>query len=349
MQGCSNEAILWHLGGILKVALITPYYRQQTRGNAVTVRRIERNLVAAGCRAAVYSLEEWSADGLRHGLEAFSPDCIHAFHAMQAGIPARQIAMELGIPYVVTFTGTDLYFAEDASAASIPAVLSGAAGLVVFHENLRHRLLRLLPHPALPVTVIPQGVTLPDSIPAETEGYFVFLLPAGLRPVKDVLSPLRPLQALYERYPGIRFHIAGPMLDSEYGAQVLRTLAEYPFARWLGEIPCDGMPALYGSSHVVLNSSLSEGGMANSLLEAMAAGRPVLASDIEGNRSLVHDGVNGLLYAGEEDFLERAELLLSDKALRQRLGAAGRQYVSEHCSPVAEAQGYLELYRHVVG
>lgn len=337
------------MGERLKIALITPSYRQQTRGNAVTVRRIERNLLAAGCRPAVFSLEEWGRDDLRQALEAFSPDCIHAFHAVYGGVPAREISMKLDIPYVVTLTGTDLFAQEDAEpSAAMVQVISGASALVVFHESLRQRLLRAYSQLA-PVVVIPQGVELPDSIPLEEAGGFVFLLPAGLRPVKDVLFPLAPLQSLASQYGGIRFFLAGPMLDNGYGARVLRTMAGYPFARWLGEIPFDGMPGLYGAAHVVLNCSHSEGGMANSLLEAMAWGRPVLASDIEGNRSLVRDGENGLLYSGEGDFREKAWMLLSDKGLRQRLSAAGRQYVMENCSPLAEAQRYQELYRNVIG
>lgn len=332
----------------MKVAMITPYYQQQTRGNAVTVRRIERNLAAAGCDVRVFSMEEWRMGGLRQRVAEFSPDCIHAFHALHGGIPAREMAEELGVPYVVTLTGTDLYSAEDVNTGStMLRVLSDAASLVVFHESLRQRILRILSQPAPPVTVIPQGVDLPGSVPPEVEGDFVFLLPAGLRTVKNVLFPLRPLQSLYDRYHGIRFHIAGPMLDNDYGAQVLQTLGEYPFARWLGEITFDEMPAFYGRSHVVLNSSVSEGGMSNSLLEAMALGRPVLASDIEGNRSLVHDGDNGLLYGSEEEFLSKAELLVKDQVLRQRLGSAGRRYVQENCSPAEEAICHMELYRNI--
>jgi glycosyltransferase involved in cell wall biosynthesis len=50
----------------------------------------------------------------------------------------------------------------------------------------------------------------------------------------------------------------------------------------------------------------------------------VLASDIEGNRSLIEDGVTGLLFSGPEDFAEKAARLLSDPGLRRRLGEAGR-------------------------
>jgi glycosyltransferase involved in cell wall biosynthesis len=106
---------------------------------------------------------------------------------------------------------------------------------------------------------------------------------------------------------------------------------------------------VYQEASVVLNTSRFEGGMANSLLEAMAWGRPVLASDIEGNRSLVTDGVTGLLYRDAGDFRDKAGMLIADPALRLKLGMAGHRLVEEHHSPEREAQAYLRLYGEIAG
>jgi glycosyltransferase involved in cell wall biosynthesis len=89
--------------------------------------------------------------------------------------------------------------------------------------------------------------------------------------------------------------------------------------------------------------------MANSLLEAMQLGIPVLAADIEGNRSLVIDGKNGLLYQDEESFISKAERLLLDAELRSALVLNGKRYVEENCSATREAASYVELYRKVTG
>lgn len=332
----------------MKVALITPYYLQSTRGNAVTVRRLERHLAAAGCRVGVFSPETHAGAGLLQGVREFAPDCIHAFHALHGGVPARQVARELGVPCLVTLTGTDLYAdAADDMAAMVEA-LAGAEAVVIFHETVRQRLLRLLPHPPREVAVIPQGVELPDVVAPEPAGDFVFFLPAGIRPVKNVLFPIAPLARLHAAHPQLRLRVAGPLLDDAYGRRVLAALAAAPFADWLGEVAFAEMPGQYAAAHVVLNTSISEGGMANSLLEAMAAGRPVLAADIEGNRSLIEDGVNGLLYRDERDFTLKAGQLLADRELRSRLGGAGRQFVADNCDTGDEAEKYLSLYRRAV-
>ena len=65
----------------------------------------------------------------------------------------------------------------------------------------------------------------------------------------------------------------------------------------------------------------------NAVLEAMAAGLPVVASDIPGNRGLVRSGRNGFLAAAEPELLERTLELIDDPALRARLGQAGKRMV----------------------
>jgi glycosyltransferase involved in cell wall biosynthesis len=104
------------------------------------------------------------------------------------------------------------------------------------------------------------------------------------------------------------------------------------------------MPALLEVADVVLNCSLSEGGMANSVLEALALGRAVLASDVPGNRSLVEDGVTGLLFGTPEELTAKADRLLEDPDLRARLGEAGRERVSARFGADREIDGYLAAY-----
>ncbi|MDP3544493.1 MAG: glycosyltransferase [Elusimicrobiota bacterium] len=65
----------------------------------------------------------------------------------------------------------------------------------------------------------------------------------------------------------------------------------------------------------------------NAVLEAMAAGLPVVASDNSGNRDAVQDGVTGFIVGSEVELLERCQQLIDDKALRLKLGAAGRERV----------------------
>ena len=331
----------------MKVALITPNYREQTRGNAVTVSRIERHLRNEGCTVRLFSLDLLLPEEILAGIREFSPDLVHAFHALHGGKVALHSSTWFGIPYIVTLTGTDIYGElSNGSSSLFAAVLAKAALITTFHDVVRCKLVASFPLLREKSRVVPQAVDLPEtgSCLESSAAGFNFLLPAGIRAVKNPLFALGPLAVLYEKYPHLRLQLAGPILDPVCGEALVAGLEQSPFAQWLGEVPRSEMTGLYLKSAVVLNTSLSEGGMANSLLEAMACGVAVLAADIEGNRSLVKNGLNGLTYGDEDDFIAKATELLLNDSLRKRLAKAGREYVSVNCSPVAETNGYLELY-----
>jgi glycosyltransferase involved in cell wall biosynthesis len=80
----------------------------------------------------------------------------------------------------------------------------------------------------------------------------------------------------------------------------------------------------------------------------MALGRPVLASDIPGNRALVEHDESGLRFATDEELAARALRLARDGALRARLGARGRARVEREFPPSRETDGYLAVYRRLV-
>jgi glycosyltransferase involved in cell wall biosynthesis len=93
----------------------------------------------------------------------------------------------------------------------------------------------------------------------------------------------------------------------------------------------DDVPAILAGSDILALPSKQEG-LARCIMEAMAAGKPVVATDIRGNRDLVVDGTTGFLVKlGDIDELARSILqLVRDPELRQRMGQAGRQRVAEY-------------------
>lgn len=84
--------------------------------------------------------------------------------------------------------------------------------------------------------------------------------------------------------------------------------------------------------------------MPNAVLEAMASGLPVVASDVAGNRDAVIHGVTGYLVKTEVELLERCQELLDDADLRRRLGAAGRERVRAEFSRERMLAGLSRLY-----
>lgn len=91
--------------------------------------------------------------------------------------------------------------------------------------------------------------------------------------------------------------------------------------------------------------------MGRVLLEAMAAGRPIVASRVDGIPHYVQDGVNGLLFESENvaDLAEKLDRVLSDAALRRTLGENGRRIVMEQYSEAAYARSMVTMFYEVLG
>lgn len=336
-----------------RVALITPFAFPSVRGNAITVERIARGLRGRGIDLRIWDLSVLPSATVEEEVAELRPTLIHAFHAFRVGPLALRLARRAEVPLLVTITGTDanhdLFDAE--RAPIVRRVLEGASAVTVFHQSMADRISQALPDLAARLTVVPQSAFFEkgagEPLPPASAGRAVgprLLFPAGIRPVKNPRFPLLPLDGVAPRHPGLTLSYVGPILDAREGEAFLAALRTRRWARYLGARPHHAMRALIADADVVLNCSVSEGGMANSVLEALALGRAVLASDIEGNRSLVEDGVTGFLFGTPEDFVRKLEALLGDPSLRLRLGAAGRERVTARFSPARELDGYLAMY-----
>ena len=335
-----------------QVCLLSPVPLDSPRGNSITVTRIAGSLRERGLDVCVRPADDI---GFAEGAAPGRPAVVHAFHAYRTGPRGAAVAAASRVPLVITLTGTDV--SDDLRDAERGRVvrqsLREAAAVTVFHDSVASEVLSVLPDLASRITVVPQSVVFPPKdanspAPALT-GEPCLLFPAGIRPVKRPLFPLDPLESLRREHPGLALWYAGPSLDARETQRLTQELSRRPWARNLGPVSHAVMPSLLSGADIVLNCSLSEGGMANAVLEAFALGRAVLASDIPGNRSLVEDGVTGLLFDSEAGLMRGAARLTGDPALRRRLGEAGRQLVESRYPPSRETDGYLSVYARVTG
>ncbi len=165
--------------------------------------------------------------------------------------------------------------------------------------------------------------------------------------VKDQLTLVRAFVRLLERRPEFRATARlvligeGPL--REQARQALGAAALEPFA-WLPGERSDVADILRGLDIFVLPSRAE--GLSNTILEAMASGLPVIATEVGGNPELVVHGVTGQLVPKEDpDVMAKAlEVYLDNTGLIAVHGAAGQKRVAESFSLDGMVGRYLALY-----
>ena len=110
------------------------------------------------------------------------------------------------------------------------------------------------------------------------------------------------------------------------------------------------MPAALAAMDAVVCASTRGEGLTGSVREALAMARPVVSTDVAGNRELVRNGETGLLVPpGDPQALAEAiSRLLADRDAAAAMGQAGRKLVLELCTDDARARQVEELYRELL-
>jgi glycosyltransferase involved in cell wall biosynthesis len=181
------------------------------------------------------------------------------------------------------------------------------------------------------------------GVPAEA----VVVLSVGrLVKEKGYETTVEIARCIAARHPQVLFLVAGDgPLRAALERQIHRT-GVGKTVRLLGERR--DVPVLLAAADLYLNTSLAEG-LSNSLMEAMAAGVPVLASAVGGTPELLQDGETGLLFPpGEEGIaVGKFERLLSDVQFRHTLGEHGRRAIAAY-SPEVMVSRLESLYRSLL-
>jgi glycosyltransferase involved in cell wall biosynthesis len=159
-------------------------------------------------------------------------------------------------------------------------------------------------------------------------------------------------QIVCREYSNVRFVLAGGVLNGETSALdgLRRRVTELGISdRVAIQEYCSEVPALLREFDIFVQPSLRPDPLPTTILEAMASGIPVVATNHGGAPEMVAAGVTGLLTPpGDARAMAAAILnLLREPALRLRMGAAGRERIVRDFSPAAFSSRYLRVYREL--
>lgn len=168
---------------------------------------------------------------------------------------------------------------------------------------------------------------------------------ASLTPPKGHNTLLRAMAIVRQTHPGVRLAIVGdgpsrPALEGlvdELG--LTQHVVFFGYQRAVADF--------LGCFNLLVSASVDNEGCSNSILEAMALGVPVIATDIGGNRELVHDWVTGFLVAaGDPQALATVvNQVLESPDESRAVANHAKEMVRERFSLSAMVSGYVSLYR----
>ena len=272
---------------------------------------------------------------------ALKPVLYGSVAARRAGVNGVVNAMA-GLGYVFSSPDIKARLARPLVGAAFRTLLErpGSRLIVQNRDDARHIGVRN-------AVVIPgSGVDLEAfSVWPEPAGVPLVVLPARMLRDKGVVEFVEAARALKSRGVPGRFALVGAP-DEENPAFIpeahLRAWQAEGSVEWWGWR--DDMAAVFRESAVVCLPSWREG-LPKALVEAAAAGRPIVTCDVPGCRDVVREGENGLLVPPRNPraLALALERLLRDPALRKRFGEAGRRRAAAFSSRTVVAQT-LALY-----
>lgn len=277
---------------------------------------------------------------------------IHA-HEFTANSYGSLMGQLLRVPVVATVHGKS-YFADRAKRRMAYRYVSRVSRMVAVSQDLKDFIVRRAGVAERRLSVIYNGVDTSAPPSAERAGAIraelgleafehVIGVVGSLYPVKGHVHLIRALPGILRACPKTLLLVVGRgELEQPLKAEAASLrLGEH--VRFLGLR--DDVPALLSLLDAFVLPSLSEG-LSMALLEAMAAGNPVVATRVGGNPEVVVDGDTGFLVDAESpgSIADPVVRLLRGKARAARMGERGRKRVREQFSFRATVEQYQRCY-----
>lgn len=292
----------------------------------------------------------------RKGVDAllrtgFKPDVLDAHYFYPDGVAAARLAREMGLPLTITARGTDINLIPQypGPRRMILEAAQTASHMITVCEALRQAIIELGVPPEK-VTTMRNGVDLETFQPPRDREALRAELGVTGRVIASVGHLIERkghnfvIEALSE-HPDVTLLIAGDGPEDKALKALAGRLGVADRVRFLGRRPHAELPGIYGAADALVLASSREG-WANVLLEAMACGTPVVATDIWGTGEVVAKPEAGVLVRERsgEGIAEGLTRLFS--AMPDR--AATRAY-AEGFSWDDTTQAQLKLFKRLAG
>ena len=279
-------------------------------------------------------------------------DLTHSFFSVPCGFISMLLKFEFKLPYIVSLRGSDVpYYSERFTTLYkfitpiIRQIWNKAYFVIANSQGLKD--LALISKPNKEIGIIYNGIDVYEFLPKlelKSAEEFRIVCVSRVTPRKGIRFLVQAFDILSKRYSQLRINIVGDGNERQSLQQLVRSMGIEDKVTFSLNISHDEIAQYYQKSNIFVLPSLNEG-MSNTMLEALACGLPIVATDTGGTRELVEDGENGMIVKMGEynDLMEKIERFLLDKTLEEKMGKLSRQRALQ-LSWEKVAKQYVDLY-----
>lgn len=274
------------------------------------------------------------------------PDVVHC-HSSKAGVYGRIAALHRHVPSVYTphgfaFLRTDVAPVTRAAFRGVEWLVARAGQAIAACGAEEYVLSRQLAGRGRTVVFVRNAVELPvlDALVASTPARG-----AGERMLAGTCGRAVPQRAP-ELFGDIARRLHGEVDWTWIGATEAAAACLPPHVTRTGWLDRAAALSRVAELDIYVQTSRWEG-LSYSILEAMALGKPVVATRIPSNEVVIEDGVTGFLGNDAAELAEHVRRLSRDAGLRARMGAAARACIADHYDAGRSYEAYAELYRRL--
>ena len=285
--------------------------------------------------------------------ECLQPDLIH-FHDASLAASMQWIPRLLGVPYTLSLRGSDIQVLPNQSAEQKNSTISALQNARRIHavcDCLGGGAKKIAGSQLAPQTIY-TTIPIPDKLPqwlgAKNKEELHFVSSGRLMWRKGFSQLLVAVRYLLDRGESVKLTIVGNGPEIDFILYMRNILNLESHISLVGKLNYKEFSQLLSNAHAYVQSSIAEG-LSNALVEAMANGVPVFATDVDGTGEVIEDGVTGFLLPPLQpekwaDILGRAR----DIELMEQVRTIAYQQACERFSPEKHAKDFIHFYRQAL-
>ena len=286
----------------------------------------------------------------------------HSFFSVPCGFVSLIIKWQYDIPYLVSLRGADVPGYSNRFGfiylVTTPVIrLIWKKSLAVISNSRGLKDLALKTNPKQKIGVICNGIDTDQfnggsstpimGVELPPDKFIITTGASRITARKGIKYLLEAMAKLLPEYSNVHLKLMGEGDEKENLEKMSKELGIEKNVEFVGRVPREDTAPFYREANIFVLPSFNEG-MSNAMLEALASGLPLIATDTGGTKELLEDGKNGFIIQmkNSEDIAEKIKRLIDNPELRQKMAEESRKKALE-MSWEKVAENYLDIYRKI--